>query len=128
VALDLDPIPLEVRRLRVAHGSRRKRDLAAVAMAEELDQLERVAAAAGNHCAALRSWVLARRALRHSLPPSTYRLWIRPIRPAGADGPTLFLTAPAGVTAWVERRYTALIGEALKGTDFDRVEFVGSAG
>lgn len=126
VALASDPVPLEVRRLRVAHGSRRKRDLAAVAMAEELERLERLLGAPGDRCAALRAWIPARRALRHSLPRSTYQLWIRPLRPVGIDGTTLTLTGPEGPRRWAERRYTALIVEALEG--FDRVEFVGGVG
>lgn len=125
VALDLDPIPLEVRRLRVAHGSRRKRDLAAVEMAEELERLERFATAEALDCrAVLRGWVGARRQLRHALPPSTYALWIRPLRPVGADHSTLLLSAPENVAAWAERRYSRLITEALEGTDFEMVEFV----
>jgi hypothetical protein len=129
VALDCDPVPLEVRRFRVAHGSRRKRDLAAVAMAEELAQLERLASAQAVDCRELlRSWIAARRRLRRAVPPSTYRLWLRPLRPTAAEGSTLFLIAPVGVCAWIERRYFTLIAECLEGTRFDRVEFIGSAG
>lgn len=47
------------------------------------------------------------------MPESTYRLWLEPLRVAGADSDTLYLTAPEGVRAWAERRYSALIGEAL---------------
>lgn len=129
MVLDLDPVPLEVRRLRVAHGSRRKRDLAAVAMAEELERLERFAGGEATDCrAVLRGWVRARRRLRHGMPRSTYALWIRPLRPAGAAADTLLLTGPGNVTAWAERRYSHLITEALEGTGFERVEFVSEGG
>jgi chromosomal replication initiator protein len=51
--------------------------------------------------------------LRDSVPESTYRLWLEPLEAAGIDGETLFLTAPEGIGAWAERRYSDLIGEAL---------------
>ncbi len=51
--------------------------------------------------------------LRVSVPDSTFRLWLEPLRPVGAQGTTLFLSAPEGIRAWVERRYASLIREAL---------------
>ncbi len=51
--------------------------------------------------------------LRASVPDSTFRLWLEPLRPVGAQGTTLFLSAPEGIRAWVERRYASLIREAL---------------
>lgn len=134
VALMADPVPLEVRRLRVQKGSKRKRDLAAVQMADELELLERKHAeeaelrARGvepDRCRELRAWVRARQHLRRALAssPSAYALWIKPLRPAGSLGDLLFLTAPDGIRAWTERRYSALIREALKGTDFTEITF-----
>ena len=52
--------------------------------------------------------------LKASVPESTYRLWLEPLEAAGAEGDTLFLTAPEGIRAWSERRYSALIAEALR--------------
>ena len=52
--------------------------------------------------------------LRASVPDSTFNLWLRPLRVLGARGTTLHLAAPEGIRSWVERRYTALIGEALR--------------
>jgi DnaA N-terminal domain len=130
--LSLDPVPLHVRQQRVRNGSKRKRDLEAVRMAEELELLQRLQAeqdalrASGvepDPCRELRAWVRARRRLRRSLTPSTYALWIKPLRPAGSLDDLLFLTAPDGIRTWTERRYSSLIAEALEGTDFARVTF-----
>ena len=63
--------------------------------------------------------------LRASVPDSTFRLWLEPLRAVGAQGRTLYLSAPDGIRAWVERRYAALILEALSGagTELDEVGF-----
>jgi chromosomal replication initiator protein len=53
--------------------------------------------------------------LRASVPDSTFKLWLEPLRAAGAQGDTLYLSAPEGIRTWVERRYSALIREALAG-------------
>jgi chromosomal replication initiator protein len=58
-------------------------------------------------------WRATQEKLRASVPESTYRLWLEPLRPAGSDADTLYLTAPEGIRAWAERRYASLIGEAL---------------
>ena len=52
--------------------------------------------------------------LRASVPDSTFNLWLRPLEVLGARGTTLHLSAPEGIRSWVERRYTALIREALE--------------
>jgi chromosomal replication initiator protein len=51
--------------------------------------------------------------LRASVPDSTFKLWLEPLRAAGAQGDILYLAAPDGIRAWVERRYASLIHEAL---------------
>ena len=51
--------------------------------------------------------------LRASVPDSTFDLWLQPLRALGVNGTTLHLSAPAGIKAWVERRYSGLIREAL---------------
>jgi chromosomal replication initiator protein len=58
-------------------------------------------------------WGAAQERLRASVPDSTFKLWLEPIEVAGVDGETLFLTAPEGIRAWTERRYSSLIAEAL---------------
>ncbi len=70
-------------------------------------------------------WRATQDRLRASVPESTYRLWLEPLRPVGSDADTLYLTAPEGIRAWAERRYAALIGEALadSGSAQQRVSF-----
>jgi len=48
------------------------------------------------------------------VPDSTFNLWLRPLRVLGASGSTLHLSAPDSIRSWVERRYAALIAEALE--------------
>jgi chromosomal replication initiator protein len=55
--------------------------------------------------------------LSSSVPESTWRLWLEPLTVVGAEGETLFLSAPEGIRAWTERRYSSLIAEALRGLD-----------
>jgi chromosomal replication initiator protein len=70
-------------------------------------------------------WRATQDRLRASVPESTYRLWLEPLEPAGSAGDTLYLTAPEGIRAWAERRYSSLIGEALADTSSElaRVSF-----
>ncbi len=71
-------------------------------------------------------WRTARDRLKASVPDSTYRLWLEPLAPAGADEETLYLTAPENVRTWAERRYSSLIAAALReiGAVQTRVDFV----
>jgi len=59
-------------------------------------------------------WERVRRDLRTSLPVSTYKLWLEPLRPVSAQDRTLYLTAPDSVRAWVERRYERILVEVLR--------------
>jgi chromosomal replication initiator protein len=70
-------------------------------------------------------WQATQDRLRASVPESTFRLWLEPLRATGADGETLYLSAPEGIRTWAERRYAALIAEALadSGTPLRRVSF-----
>ena len=70
-------------------------------------------------------WRATQERLKASVPESTYRLWLEPLEVAGADEQTLYLTAPEGIRAWAERRYSALIAEALRDLDtpLERVSF-----
>jgi len=70
-------------------------------------------------------WRATQSRLRTSVPESTFRLWLEPLQAVGSDADTLYLTAPEGIRAWAERRYSALIGEALagSGTPLRRVAF-----
>ena len=70
-------------------------------------------------------WRATQDRLRASVPDSTYRLWLEPLEAVAADGDTLRLSAPEGVRAWAERRYSSLIAEALAdtGTGLSQVSF-----
>jgi chromosomal replication initiator protein len=70
-------------------------------------------------------WRATQDRLQASVPDSTYRLWLEPLQAVGAVGDTLYLAAPEGIRAWVERRYASLIGEALasSGTAIRKVGF-----
>jgi chromosomal replication initiator protein len=59
-------------------------------------------------------WHATKKRLEASVPDSTYRLWLEPLEVAGADADVLYLTAPEGIRAWTERRYSSLIAEALR--------------
>jgi chromosomal replication initiator protein len=75
-------------------------------------------------------WRATQDRLRASVPESTYRLWLQPLRAVGASGDTLYLSAPEGIRAWAERRYTSLIGEALASSaaDLRQVSFTAQEG
>jgi chromosomal replication initiator protein len=62
-------------------------------------------------------WRATQDRLEASVPESTFRLWLEPIKAVAAAGDTLYLTAPDSVRAWAERRYAALIAEALADSD-----------
>ena len=61
-------------------------------------------------------WEEVQRRLRAAVPESTFKIWLEPLRAVGAQGTTLYLTAPDGIQTWVERRYTPLLREALDRT------------
>ena len=75
-------------------------------------------------------WQAVQDRLRSSVPESTYRLWLEPLSAAGVEGEVLFLSAPEGIRAWSERRYSDLIAEALAQLDSPlcRVSFAEPAG
>ena len=58
-------------------------------------------------------WGEVQARLRESLPSSTFELWLKPLQAVGAAAGTLYLSAPDGVRAWVERRYAGLLREIL---------------
>lgn len=74
-------------------------------------------------------WRATQDRLRTSVPESTYRLWLEPLKATGCDGETLYLSAPEGIRAWAERRYAGLIAEALADseTTVRRVSFAAGA-
>jgi chromosomal replication initiator protein len=68
--------------------------------------------------------------LRAAVPESTFKIWLEPLRAIGAQGTTLYLSAPEGVRAWVERRYSQLLREALAalGSPLSEVSFAAAEG
>jgi chromosomal replication initiator protein len=58
-------------------------------------------------------WSRVREQLRTTLPNSTFRLWLEPLRVVSAQGPVLFVAAPEAVRAWVERRYSGQLLDAV---------------
>ena len=69
-------------------------------------------------------WERVRGDLRASLPASTFKLWLEPLRAVSAQGHTLYLAAPDTVRAWVERRYERTLNEALHRHAGDQTEIV----
>ncbi len=61
-------------------------------------------------------WEDVRKRLRASVPSSTFQLWLEPLEVVGAHGEVLHLSAPDGIRAWTERRYSTLIRDALEAT------------
>ncbi len=108
----------------VEDGSKRKRDLAGYerVKAAEVGAMERRFAETRRVSQGVLATVKER--LRASVPGSTYRLWIEPLRAVDAQSGILYLTAPEGVRAWAERRYSSLIAEALADTGFEDVCFI----
>ena len=48
-------------------------------------------------------WQRVRDEVRSSLPASTYKLWLEPLRPVSAHGGTLYVTGPERVRRRVRR-------------------------
>ncbi len=67
-------------------------------------------------------WQDVQARLRAALPPSTFQLWLEPLKVVGAQAGVLYLAAPAGIRAWTERRYAGLIREALSGAGTNLTE------
>jgi chromosomal replication initiator protein len=71
------------------------------------------------------TWEAIAERLRGSVPEPTFRLWLEPLRAVAARGDTLYIKAPDGIRAWVQRRYAGLIAEAMAaaGTGLREVSF-----
>ncbi len=75
-------------------------------------------------------WGRVRGELERSLPESTFRLWLEPVRAVSAQGSTLFLTAPPAIRTWVERRYGGELVAALRRQEsgLSEIDFVDGEG
>jgi chromosomal replication initiator protein len=73
-------------------------------------------------------WADVQARLRASVPPSTFQLWLEPLAIVGAQAGVLYLSAPEGIRAWTERRYSGLLREALSaaGSELTDVSFSAS--
>lgn len=60
------------------------------------------------------AWAEVRAQLSRSLPAATFDLWIDPLSALGSQAETLYLSAPARVRTWVERRYLGPLEDALR--------------
>ncbi len=69
-------------------------------------------------------WERVRGDLEASLPPSTFQLWLEPLRVVSAQGSTLYLSAPDTVRAWVERRYERTLNDALRRHAGEQAEII----
>jgi chromosomal replication initiator protein len=58
-------------------------------------------------------WQAVNERLRASVPDATFRLWLEPLQPARTQAQTLYIKAPEGIRAWVERRYAGMISQAV---------------
>ncbi len=61
----------------------------------------------------IRRLLRARALLRSSLPSSTYGLWIKRLRLVGVTADTVHVACDSANRAWAERRYSALMAQAL---------------
>ena len=59
-----------------------------------------------------RIWESARRHLRRTVPPRSYRLWVEPLEPAALEDGALLLRTPGHIRAWVRDRYLRPLREA----------------
>jgi hypothetical protein len=69
-------------------------------------------------------WEEAAEKIKRSVPDSTFRLWIEPLRPYRYQEGVLFFLAPTGIAAWSNRRYSHLILEALERDEIRAVRVV----
>jgi chromosomal replication initiator protein len=59
-------------------------------------------------------WGAVRVRLRGSIPEATFKMWLEPLRAVIVQGEVLYVTAPDGIRAWVQRRYSELLNHCLR--------------
>jgi chromosomal replication initiator protein len=69
-------------------------------------------------------WDAVRRELRRDVTDFTFHIWLEPLEPAGSDGGTLYLRAPAHIRSWVRGRYMTVLRNAVRRSGLAAVELV----
>jgi chromosomal replication initiator protein len=69
-------------------------------------------------------WDAVRRELRRDVTDFTYHIWLEPLEPAGCDGGTLYVKAPAHIRSWVRDRYMTVLRTAVREAGLSSVELV----
>jgi len=72
-------------------------------------------------------WDAVRRELRRDVTDFTYHIWLEPLEPAGCDGGTLYVRAPAHIRSWVRDRYMTVLRTAVRESGLGSVELVDDA-
>lgn len=69
--------------------------------------------AADIHPSPVSAWSAVDRQLRDSLPETTHQMWFSPLSPTSFERNHLVLAGPSRIVDWVNRRYLALLGDAV---------------
>jgi hypothetical protein len=121
-------VPIEVRRARVAAGSRRKRDLDAVQDADWIAglDLEKVCPPMQE---SREAWATIVTRCRRHFHESAVEHWIAPLKLVGSEGDVLVMAGDRKVVYWAEKRYLRVINEIAKGeTTFKSVRIIDQRG
>lgn len=103
---------IEIRAERARNGSKRKRDLQALA---EVNAREAASRFAGVQVTerSMTAFLKMKSTLKERVPTATFDLWIEPLRCEGEIDGQLLLSGPARVTTWIERRYLGAIADVV---------------
>ena len=69
-------------------------------------------------------WDAVRAELRRDVTDFTFHIWLEPLEPAGMDGGTLYVRAPAHIRSWVQDRYVRVVRAAVRRAGLGAVELV----
>ena len=59
------------------------------------------------------TWNAVRDELRREVTDFAFHIWLEPLEPAGVEGGTLYVRAPAHIRSWVQDRYMTVLRAAL---------------
>lgn len=108
---------------RARHGSRRRRDLLALAEERKAD-VPRLPDGVEETDGSLVAWASARAVFVGLLTESTLRIWIDPLRLVGETKGALCVVAPLKICTWTIRRYGKLLGETVRASSEYRGLFI----